>query len=164
MKAHLCYLHYVLCHKWYVFIECARLGIPWLGIVHDWHKFLPSEWFPYVHFFYNPDGTRKQIKDKTGYCKPDDTGDEAFDLAWFLHQKRARHHWQSWCFPTSGGELRVLPVPDRYRREMLADWRGAASAQGHSRESVTDWYIANKSKMRLHSETASWIERQLGVR
>ena len=163
---HLAYLQYVLRHKWFVFVECCKLGIPWLGIIHDWSKFLPSEWFGYVHFFHNPDGTNKQRRDSTGYYKPNDTGNAAFDWAWFWHQKHNRHHWQSWVFPLSieadNPPLRVKAIPDRYRREMLADWRGAGRAQG--RPDVRAWWIANKGKMLLDFETVVWIEQQLGLR
>ena len=31
MRAHLAYLSYVLRHKWYVLLECAKLGILWRG-------------------------------------------------------------------------------------------------------------------------------------
>ena len=163
MRAYLQYLGYILRHKWFVFLECCQLGIPWLGVVHDWSKFLPSEFFPYAHYFHNPDGSPKQVRDDTGYYKPDDTGNRAFDRAWFMHQKRAYHHWQSWTFPDTNGKLRVLPTPDRHRREMLADWRGAARAQGLARESVVDWYTTNKDKMILHPTTQVWIESTLGV-
>ena len=45
------YTWYIIRHKWYVFIECCKLGIIWRGIWHDWHKFLPGEFFPYaIHF------------------------------------------------------------------------------------------------------------------
>ena len=124
---------------------------------------MPIEWFPYVHFFYNPNGTKRQIRDKTGYYKPDDTGDSAFDRAWFIHQKRAYHHWQSWAFPDTNGKLKLLPIPEKHCREMLADWRGAARAQGLPRDSVTNWYIVNGNKMQLHPKTKAWIERQLGI-
>ena len=59
---HLKYLCYVLRHKWYVFIECCKLGIPVRGLVHDLSKFRPSEWFPYANFIHKP----KQ-RDDTGY-------------------------------------------------------------------------------------------------
>jgi len=49
---HLAYLRYVLRHKWFVLLACWRAGLYWRGIVHDWHKFLPSEWFPYVEHFH----------------------------------------------------------------------------------------------------------------
>jgi len=155
------YLSYVMHHKWYVFVECCRLGIPWLGIIHDWHKFLPSEWLPYARFFYTPNGSKKQVRDKTGYYKPDDTGDNAFDRAWFLHQKRAYHHWQSWAFADTNGGLKLVRIPEKYCLEMIADWRGAARAQGFARDSVIEWYEVNKGKMQFHSETRQWLEDAL---
>lgn len=96
MIKHLKYLKYVLRHKWFVFLACLDYGLIWRGIKHDWHKFLPSEWFPYVNFFYGKTGKPIQRRDSTGYYKPTDTGDAQFDFAWFLHQKRADHHWQWW--------------------------------------------------------------------
>jgi len=83
---HLRYLKYVLRHKWFVFIECFRLGIPWRGLVHDLSKFRPSEWFPYVEKFY---GGWKDINSSHPV-------NQAFDKAWLLHQKRNPHHWQYW--------------------------------------------------------------------
>lgn len=163
MKDHIARMRYTFRHKWYVFLECCELDIPWRGIVHDWHKFLPSEWLPYVRFFHNPDGTEKQRYDKTGYYKPEDTGAADFDVAWFLHQKRSFHHWQSWCLPTTSGEIKALPMLDTYRREMLADWRGAARARNKPIESVLEWYKANGDKMHLHPETRQWIKIQLGL-
>lgn len=164
MRAHWSYLRYVLWHKWFVFLECIKLGMIWRGIVHDWHKFLPSEWLPYVHHFHNPDGSSKIVRDKTGYYKPTDTGDRAFDFAWLLHQKRGRHHWQWWVLPEDGGGVKVLYMSDEYRKEMLADWRGAARAQGFPRESVSAWYLEHKSKMQLHHHTRRLVEAELGVR
>jgi len=53
MQPHLRYLAYVLRHKWHVFIACRGLHVPlWQAIIHDWTKFLPCEWFPYVQRFY----------------------------------------------------------------------------------------------------------------
>src|SRR5664280_1736204 len=95
------YLWYVVCHRWFVFIECCKLGIPWQGIVHDLSKFRPSEFFPYARHFHGVGA--KEWRDKTGYYKPTDTGDSAFDFAWFLHQKRNAHHWQYWIFPSDPG-------------------------------------------------------------
>lgn len=161
MRAHLSYLGYVLRHKWFVFQECVRLGIPWRGLVHDMSKFRSSEWGPYAHHFYNRDGTKRDVH-KGGYYKPTDTGDEDFDFAWLLHQKRNWHHWQWWVLPEDEGGVKILPMQDVFRREMLADWCGAARAQGLSRDTVPGWYEEHKDKMQLHQETREWIEVQLG--
>ena len=82
--------------------------------------------------------------------------DTAFDFAWFLHQKRGRHHWQWWVLPEDSGAIKVLPILDCYRKEMLADWRGAGRAQGTPNTSA--WYNKNKEKLQLHPETRKWIE------
>ena len=86
------YLVYVIRHKWFVFVACCRLGVWWLGVVHDWSKLRPGEFIPYARHFYGP--KRKEWRDSTGYYKPTQTGDLAFDFAWLLHQKRNKHHWQ----------------------------------------------------------------------
>lgn len=159
MKKHWQYLKYVLKHKWYTFLECCKLGVPWLGIIHDWSKFLPSEWFACVNYFHGPQAIPR--RDVTGYYKPTDTGDLAFDFARFLHDKRNRHSWQWWTLPNDKNGIEVFPIPDKYRREMLADWRGAGRAQGTP--NTASWYCANSEKMQLHPETRAWIEERLGV-
>jgi len=160
MKRYLVYLWYVILHKWYVFIQCCRFGIPWLGIVHDWSKFLPSELIPYARYFYNPDGSRKQIRNETGYYKPTDTGDPAFDFAWLLHQKRNKHHWQWWILPEDEGGTKVLQMPVKYWLEMLADWVGAGKAQGTP--DTVGWYDKNKDKLVLHMITRLSLEHTIG--
>jgi hypothetical protein len=55
------------------------------------------------------------------------------------------------------GETFPLPMPDRYRREMLADWTGAGRAIT-GRYDVENWYERNRHKIRLHSETRVWLE------
>jgi len=160
MRRYLAYLKYVLLHKWFVLIECCHDGMPWRGLLHDISKLLPSEFVPYARHFYNRDGTHKQVRDATGY-KPTDAGDHDFDFAWLLHQKRNRHHWQWWVLPKDGGGTKILEMTDRDRREALADWRGAAQAQNHTRDSVREWYHANKDKMQLGPVTRAWVERQL---
>jgi hypothetical protein len=149
VKKHLKYLSYVLRHKWYVFIECCKLGIPWTGIIHDLSKFRPSEWFPYANYFY---GNLEKGQDET-------TEDKEIDLAWLLHQKRNKHHWQWWILPEDEGGVKILPMADRYRKEMLADWKGAGKALG--KPDCQEWYLANKNKMRLHPETRRWIEENI---
>ncbi len=164
------YLWYVIRHKWFVFCEACKLGVPWLGLVHDLSKLLPGEFIPYARHFYGSDSHHKNGnrapkgmqtgRDETGYYKAGDTGDLAFDFAWLLHQKRNRHHWQWWVLPEDDGGIKVLDMPLRYRREMLADWRGAGRALGTP--NTWAWYAKNKDKMRLHPNTRYWIEAVLG--
>ena len=86
MKAHFQYFKYVLRHKWFVFCACLELGVPIrLAIIHDWTKFTPTEWSPYVNMFFNPDGTKRKGKP-----------DEAFLRAWHHHEANNKHHWGYW--------------------------------------------------------------------
>ncbi len=156
MRKHLRYLSYVLRHKWFVFVECCKLGIPWRGFWHDWSKFRWDEWKAYANYFYGP----QPIRDSVGYYKPTNTGDCAFDFAWLLHQKRNRHHWQWWILPEDNGGTKTLKMPHKYIIEMVSDWRGAGKAQGYG-DNTLEWYNKNKDKMQLHPDTRAWIESEL---
>lgn len=138
-------------HKWYVFLEACKLGIPWLGIIHDWSKFRPSEFVAYAQYFYG------------GWRGDRDTWPprilKALDIAWLHHQRRNKHHWQYWILIQDEDEDKVLEMPDRYMREMLADWRGAGRAYGNP--DTAGWYRDDKEKMQLHPMTRKWIEKQL---
>lgn len=277
MRMYLKTLWKLLVHKWFVFLECCRLGIPLLGLLHDWTKFLPSEFVPYARWFYGrqievdarlyPSNPRKgdvvwynylaggpgvggpgvtlYVRKRDGdilYCSP--MSDLAsFDRAWNHHQKANRHHWQYWvlvyddnicdgnllealaeqahrswsgwmhylfdrCSPQDDGttvipapsvsrwvrqmntpyaklpenektsdrheaieyrtifqkhrKLHCLPMPDRYRKEMLADWIGAGRAYDGAKP-VLEWYLEHRDDMLLHPKTKAWIEEQLGI-
>jgi hypothetical protein len=152
MLMHLKYLKSLLRHKLLVYQEGRTLGLSvWRCLIHDWQKFTPAEWFPYVRAFYGP----KPVNNR----KPE--GDDAFDLAWLHHQKFGPHHWQFWIMHEDSGKVYCLPMPDTYRREMLADWRGANRAYGDI--SLADWYRRNRDTRMLHPETQKWIEQQLGL-
>jgi hypothetical protein len=162
MQAHCQYLAYVLRHKWFVFHECRRLRVPLLiALFHDWDKLLPDEWIPYVRRFH---GKGKQGRKGTGVGFIHLAGtNEEFDDAVRVHCRRNKHHWQYWVFADSDEHsvrITVRPMPDVYRREMLADWRGAGRAQGTP--DTLAWYRANARRLSLHDETRQWIESELG--
>ena len=159
MLSHLKYLRYVIVHKWWVMVECFRHGLYWRGLMHDLSKLLPSEYLPYAAFFYGREQCGQQSRDETGYYKPTDTGDVAFDFAWLLHQKRNDHHWQWWILPEDEGGVKVLPMSRAARLEMLCDWHGAGRAQG--KPDTAAWYRKNGHKMQLHPETRAWVEARL---
>lgn len=149
-------LRYLIKHKWYVFLECLKYKLIWQGLIHDWSKFRFSEFIPYANHFY---GGREKYH-PGGYYKPFDTGDEAFDLAWLLHQHLNPHHWQYWILNEDEGNMKVMEMPLRYAKEMLCDWRGAGRAQGYG-DNTKEWYIKHKDIMQLHSNTRKWIEDEL---
>jgi hypothetical protein len=136
-------------HKRYVFVECRKLHVPlWIAILHDWDKLLPDVWFPYVRIHAVTDESQRPKR----YA--------AFQKAKMIHQHRNKHHWQFWVFIGDCGEIDCLPMPDVYRREMLADWRGAAQSLG--KPDLLGWYTECRETMRFHPETRAWLEEQLG--
>jgi hypothetical protein len=147
------YLWYIIRHKYYVFVECVRLGIPFAGVTHDLSKFRPSEFFPYMRHFY---GDIRRGRDATGYYKAGDTGDVAFDKAWLLHQHRNPHHWGYWVLVQEDAAPTTVEMPVRYLLEMVADWRGAGKAQGTP--DTVAWYKAHKDRMIMHSTTRRLVE------
>jgi len=157
MNKYIKYLKYLLRHKYFVMLECFKVGLYWQGIIHDMSKFLLSEFIPYANFF---NGDIKKGRNGTGYYKPTDTGDKAFDFAWLLHQKRNKHHWQWWIIPEDGGGVKIFDMPEKYLKEMLCDWKGAGKAQ-NSKSTVREWYDMNKSKMQLSQNTKDWLESNI---
>ena len=173
---HLKYLSYVLRHKWYVFVECCKMGIPFAGILHDLSKFLPSEWFPYTENFYGKrihnccdyvhlwgnqcsfNGSGIGDGEQAPQCE--DFATPAYTLAWLRHQHRNPHHWQYWILTQDDGPIIMIEIPLRYRKEMLADWRGAGRAQGFSDNTAT-WYEAHRRKMILGLKTRAWVESNI---
>ena len=146
------YLWYLIRHKWHVFRAGMKLGVPlWAAIIHDWQKFLPAEWDAYMWSFYGP----WDYKDRPQFLV------DLFDFAWLHHIHYGPHHWQYWLLVQDDEPDKILPMPDRYRREMLADWIGAGKANNTS--DTRGWYLAHREKIKLHPDTRKWIEHQLGV-
>ncbi len=147
MKKHLLYLKYLLRHKWFVMLACFRYGLYWRGIKHDWSKFLPCEWFPYVESFYGPQPRKQRTK-------------ERFDRAWLHHQHLNPHHWQHWVLREDSGATKVLEMPRLDRLEMLADWEGAGRAITGKKD-CKEWYLKNRDLILLHPTTRALVDWQI---
>ncbi len=147
MKKHLQYLKYLIKHKWFVFKAGWVLRVPlWRLVIHDWSKFLPSEWFPYVESFYG--------KERTDMVK------FLFDRAWLFHQNRQPHHWQYWILLRDDGSVIPTEMPLHFVREMVADWAGAGRAITGKYE-LSAWYDKNKEKIKLNEYTRRHVEHYI---
>ena len=74
---------YTVAHKWYVFLECVKMGIFWRGVFHDLSKFTPSEFCQYANYFFDTDGSRFSVHDD--YVRTIE-----FERAWFHHDPSGR--------------------------------------------------------------------------
>jgi len=148
MKKYWQYFKYVLVHKIAVYREARKLGVGiWQGLVHDMSKLSPSEFIAYARFFYETERTQKIQND--------------FSLAWASHIRKNPHHWQYWVTLNDIRSPRVLEMPEKYAREMVADWRGVAVALGRSPDTANEWYAENTSKILLHAKTKKFVEKLL---
>lgn len=152
VKKHLQYLRYLIHHKYFVFVAGLKTRAPlWRLVIHDWSKFMPCEWFPYANFFYGKPTTNPEI---LSWKK------DRFDDAWLHHQHFNPHHWQHWILRNDNGDTRVLYMPQKITREMVADWMGAGRAIT-GKWDTQSWYNKNKEKIQLHPSTKLLVERLL---
>lgn len=192
MRRHWAYFKAVIRHKWYVFLACLQFRVSiWSAILHDWDKFLFDEWFVYVRTFYKLDGTKQYVESVDfahAWMKHQHRNKHhwqwwvkisARNVYGSIRQESVliwdRGEAQQVVQRNSGGvnwwELRNLesvefmpiPMPDRARREMLADWFGAGRAYNPNWTPLEPrkWYEANKEKIQLHPDTRAWIEAEL---
>lgn len=155
-KKYFQYLKYVLKHRWFVFVECCKVGIPWRGLVHDLSKFMPDEFFAYAKWFYSVQG----IKFNGGFAwefHEHELLRSAFDKAWLLHQKRNPHHWQWWILQNDQDGTYPLLMDKAYVLEMVCDWRGAGRAIS-GKDDVLAWYHKNAGKMVINDISRAYAE------
>jgi hypothetical protein len=171
VSAHLRYLRFVIRHKWFVLVAGLRVGgIPlWRLLIHDWSKFGPAEWGPYVRNFYGPklvasygDARHHGGLSPAEVERMKATRRAAFDRAWLHHQHANPHHWQHWVLREDAGATKALRMPDQFAREMVADWMGAGRAIT-GRWEAREWYEKNGGPMILNMHTRTLVERLLGV-
>lgn len=157
MRRHIAMLRFLFWHKWYVLQECRRLGVPlWNALIHDWTKCLPSEWVAYAYAYYGDDG-QFRLQRTPQYL-----------AAVAKHRQRNKHHWEHWLYTMADGTQAAHPMPDSYRREMLADWFGSQRAiqrdkpdAGDPYQAIVQWYTEKRETIILHPQTRQWVEHQL---
>lgn len=141
------YLWSLLRHKWFVFVAGRRLGVGvWQLLIHDLSKFSSAEFGPYARRFGGGrGGAIDHSADAQEWCD-----------AWRHHWTHNPHHWEFWV-----NDGTPLLMPDRYVREMVADWCGAGRAYT-GRWEVAAWYAANRDRYQLHPATRARVEQVIG--
>ena len=157
------YFKYTCKHKWYVFKECRKVGCTWLGIIHDLSKFRLSEFIPYARYFYGR-YPEESVYEGTTTKHPrlfKEDVDMRFAKAWLLHIHRNPHHWQYWILQEEDGSQKLIPIPVKYLKEMVCDWKGAGWAK-KGRDDLHEWYDNNRHKMKLNRTNRLWVEKHIG--
>lgn len=150
MKAFLRYLRYIIRHKYYVYQEARQLGVGfWQAFLHDWTKLLPVEFRPYCDYF--------ERRKKTGIHEI------AFRRAWLHHIHHNPHHWQHFVLVNDDGTREALEMPEKFVREMIADWRGMRRTLGMEPDSGLSWYLLHRDTFIFHPNTRQLVEIIIGV-
>lgn len=137
------YFWLTVVHKWYVFLACFKLHVPLKqALLHDMSKFSKEEYPYYQQYFFG-----------------DKTNTESFAVAWEHHWKNNPHHWEYWCYSAWRGEIPPEDMPEKFIREMIADWMGAGRAYKGSWD-IQPWLTKNFPDMKL-SPTTRVITKQL---
>lgn len=154
LQGHLKYASYVFRHKRHVFLAGRLLGLGVIQMaIHDWQKLTLTEWFPYVEAFY---GDKASPRRKDGSYDPTQVS-VAFDRAWHHHLKYGRHHSEHWLLPLQNGGVEALEMPEKYIREMVADWYGAGMAQ--DKPDFVGWFQGQRPRLRLHPRSLERAEQ-----
>lgn len=148
LKAICLHLFRVLKHKYYVFIYCCKLGIPWQGITHDLSKFSWIEFSEAIKFY---DPTKSPIavaKEKQGYS-----------MAWIHHKGHNPHHCEYWADSLSTNP-KGLQMPNKYVKELIADYLGAGKVyfgQFFTYEKELEYWKKLKTQILIHPTTAETV-------
>lgn len=144
------YFKLICKHKYYVFIFGLKLKVPLLQLlIHDISKFGPSEYKHYQRWFFvdknDPDG---------------------FAAAWLHHKNHNPHHWEYWLQRTKRKEsgqtltLEPLPMPEKYIRELVADWIAAGKAYKNALP-LQEWLNKEWKELFLHEKTKGILRKVL---
>ncbi len=143
-------LAYICRHKYFVWYFGRLLGVTlWQLLIHDLSKLRPLQLIGYAEY------------------KENQQSDNAtFQRAVHDHFVRSPHHWNHWVVISgvdNGAPYGlVLPMPDTYVREMVADW----AATGYMKKGYFDlieYYDNVKASLLLHGDTRDSVERYIEI-
>ena len=107
---HLCT---ILHHKNLVRHYCFKAGLYKQGIMHDWSKYNPIEFFAGVKYYQGG-------KRSPNFAEKED---KKYSSAWLHHKGRNKHHFEYWIDYgiNCGTIIKGVPMPRRYVAEMIMD-------------------------------------------
>ena len=137
----------VLTHKWYVFIYCTKLGLPWRGLVHDMSKFSPTEFLESVKYYHGKRSPINVCRDINGYSN-----------AWLHHKGRNKHHTQYWVDKNAPDRTPIIPY--KYVAEMICDKLSANkvyNGKDWTRRSELEYWEKEKYRIELNKHVEEML-------
>ena len=140
-------------HKYYVFKNCIKAGIPIQGITHDLSKYSPTEFLESIKYYQGDKSPIDACKKVNGYSN-----------AWLHHKGKNPHHYEYWQDDFDHGG-KPLKMPFKYAIELICDY--LAAGQEYMKDNFTykaeyDWWIERRKKpLSMHPQTKIFIELML---
>ena len=139
---------YLIKHKFRVFVHSILMGVPLRGLLHDYSKISPLEYFGLGRQFYPSDPSEKECNKGL------------FKKAKAHHIARNDHELPHW-YRDDGS---CSEVPESARRETVCDWaafQGFAFSLKGVRENARKSYTSWAKDYRMHPTTRHWFEHFL---
>ena len=137
----------VIRHKWYVFIYCCKLGMPFRGFMHDWSKFSPTEFFESIKYYKGTYSPITECKRHKGYSK-----------AWLHHKGRNKHHPEYWYDEDAKNQTPMIPY--KYVAEMICDKLSASkiyNGKNWTLKSEIEYWEKEKIKTKLNENISEML-------
>lgn len=150
MNKVICHFKLVTKHRWYVFKNCCRAGIPLQGLLHDLSKFSPTEFFESAKYYTGDRSPIDNCKDAQGVS-----------YGWMHHKGRNPHHWEYWVDEVGSENPVGRKMPYKYAVEMICDYIGAGQAyQGKNwtPEGQLKWWKEKRKHVRMHPDILLFVD------
>lgn len=151
------HLSTILHHKNLVRHYCFKAGLYKQGIMHDWSKYNPIEFFAGVKYYQGG-------KRSPNFAEKED---KKYSSAWLHHKGRNKHHFEYWIDYDVDGNSTILAgmkMPVKYVAEMFCD-RVAASRiynkDNYKDSDPLDYYIKGLGHYIMHPETDELLHNLL---
>lgn len=117
-----------------------------LNCKHDSSKFSEEEYNAY---------------DKHWYPKKAENKSLDYEYAVLHHIHNNPHHWQYWvAIDENPSDFKLLPIPERYLKEMVADW-ASFSMMKNDADELLKWYRENKENIYMEKESKEKLEKMI---
>lgn len=140
-------------HKYYVFQNCCKAGIPMRGLLHDLSKFTPVEFLESTKYFQGNRSPINACKDANGVSK-----------AWLHHKGRNPHHYEYWQDDFDHGGM-PLKMPFICALELVCDYLAAGQAYNKEKFTYSQEYEWWENKCRnpvaMHPQTRRFVDLML---
>ncbi len=143
------HFHTVNKHRFNVFKNCCKLGIPFHGLFHDLSKYSFKEFWPSTKYYR---GVGSPILNERKVS--------TYSSIWNHHTNRNKHHFEYWI-DLCNNYIFIRPMPFKYSLEYVADVISASktyNGKSFKPDMPLNYFLARKHTYLMHSATKEFVE------